>query len=257
MIRLCLHGASGRMGGQVLRVLPEFSDFSLTAALVGPQSARLNQEALPGVSYTCDLHSALKKCDVVVDFSSVEASLRLAQVCAEAGKPLLIGTTGHSQPQLETLKQAAAGIAVLMAANTSPGVFVLQKLCRMAAAMLGDGYDIEILELHHRAKKDAPSGTALGLAQAVRAERDLELSVERASRCQPRSVSELGLASLRGGDVCGEHSVFFLGSGERLELSHRVSDRAIFARGALRLARELLGKTAGFYSMGDVLNTPN
>ena len=253
MIRLCLHGSAGRMGSQVLRVLPEFPDFSLTCALEKQGSARIGAEVAPGVAISCDLPEALARCDVVIDFSTPEASLSLAEGCASGRKPLLIGTTGHSAEQLAAIRKLAGKTALLLVSNTSPGMIAMRRLCAQAKSMLGSGYDVEIVELHHRFKQDAPSGTALSLARELDPEVSAQLIFSRAERRSARTKDELGVASLRGGDVCGEHSVFFLGDGERLQISHQVSDRAIFARGALRLARELLKKGPGFYSVSDLL----
>ena len=255
MIRLCLQGASGRMGSQILRVLPEFSDFSLVSVLESPDRARLGEETCAGIVLSSDTRSGVTCSDVVVDFSCPEASLRLAGICAEMGRPLLIGTTGHSAEQLAELEKAAQKTALLLVSNTSPGVFALQKLCAQAKNMLGAGYDVEILETHHRGKKDAPSGTALALARSLSGAGDQEVVLNRASQPRGAAQSEIGIASLRGGDVYGEHSVLFLGTGERLEITHRVSDRGIFARGALRLARDLPGRRPGFYGISDILKT--
>jgi 4-hydroxy-tetrahydrodipicolinate reductase len=197
------------------------------------------------------------KCDVLIDFSAPEA---LGDCLAEAvnhGIPLLIGTTGLDESADEKIAQAARRIAILRAANTSLGVAVLTDLVERAARALGPDWDIEILEMHHRHKADAPSGTALALGQAAAAARGKPMRSEsgRDGTRLKRKEGAIGFASLRGGTVAGDHDVFFAGPEERLVLSHRAENRMIFARGALAAARFLAGKPAGLYSMRDVIES--
>jgi 4-hydroxy-tetrahydrodipicolinate reductase len=176
---------------------------------------------------------------------------------AAAGVPILIGTTGFDADSREILERAAREIPVLIAPNTSVGVTVVAQLVSMAAAGLGLSYDVEISEAHHRMKRDAPSGTALALGEAVAEARAQSLSevatYDRAGQCVPRSPGSIGFSSLRAGDIVGEHTVTFAGAGERVEITHRATDRIIFARGALRAAEWLIGRPAGLYGMRNVL----
>jgi len=243
--RVVIVGASGRMGLGLLRLLPGFPQFRRHAAVVGPQSASLGRDAgelagLPraGVALSADLDSALKDATLVLDFSTADAARGRVQSCAAAGVPLLLGTTGLGPGLPAIIERASQRIPLLVAANTSLGAAVLEQLVRRAAAALGAGYDVQVQDTHHRHKKDAPSGTALALGQAA-----------EQGRGQPGGV---GYASLRGGDVVGEHEVQFLGEGERLRLAHAATDRAIFARGALQAGLWLLGQPHGRYQMADI-----
>ncbi len=264
MPSLVLHGASGRMGRQVLRLLGGATDWTLLGALVSPDSPWLGRdvgellgEGPRGVLCTTDVDEVLGRgvVDVVVDFSTPGALGGLAARCAEHGAGLVSGTTGLGSAEQAALHAAAERVAVLHAANFSLGVAALAALVRRAAAWLPD-FDAEILELHHRGKADAPSGTALRLADAVQAARapaSLRRVSGREGRPGARAADELGVMALRGGDVAGEHTVLLLGTGERLELTHRATDRAIFARGALRAAAWLVGRAPGRYGIEDVL----
>ena len=264
MPSLVLHGASGRMGRQVLRLLGGTTDWTLRGAVVSPDSpwrdrdvGALLGEARRGVRCTADVDEALGRhpVDVVVDFSTPGAVGGLAARCAEHGAGLVSGTTGLGSTEQAALRAAAERVPVLHAANFSVGVAALAALVRRAAGWLAD-FDVEILELHHRGKADAPSGTALRLADAVQAARS-PASLRRVSgrdgRPGARTADEMGVMALRGGDVAGEHTVLLLGTGERLELTHRATDRAVFARGALRAAAWLVGRSPGRYGIGDVL----
>lgn len=195
--------------------------------------------------------------EIVIDFTSPDSSVTHAGIAAKTGKPLLIGTTGMNPSQLETIAAAAATAPILVAANTSLGVTVLSALVQKTAALLGSDFAIEILEAHHGNKVDAPSGTALALGRAAAAGRGLDLNSHRVSNRDghtgKRQADDIGFAVLRGGDVVGEHTVFFYGQGERLELTHRATDRVLFAKGALQAARWLVGQAPGLYSMQDFL----
>ena len=195
--------------------------------------------------------------DVLVDFSAPDALQHSLDRAVSAGIPILIGTTGLDDSADRLIAEAANGIAVLRAANTSLGVALLAELVERAARVLGDGWDIEITETHHRMKADAPSGTALLLGQAAARGRGVDLSAERGrdGTGLKREAGAVGFASLRGGTVAGDHDVMFLGPEERVILSHRAESRMIFARGALAAARFLVGKPAGLYSMRDVVDS--
>ncbi|MBT9559712.1 MAG: 4-hydroxy-tetrahydrodipicolinate reductase [Myxococcales bacterium] len=192
--------------------------------------------------------------DVIIDFTSPASTRALLDHCVRLGTPLVIGTTGLSPDDHAAIDAAARTIAVLQAANTSVGVSVLVHLVEETARLLGDGFDLEVVEAHHRHKRDAPSGTALALVSALeRGRSGLSRTFARHGDIGPRPQNEIGVQTIRGGDVIGEHTVFYLGSGERLELTHRATDRSLFANGALKAASWLAGRPAGRYTMRDAL----
>ena len=205
-----------------------------------------------------DLARAIERGDgqVVIDFSSAEASVQHARTCSQLTIPLVIGSTGFSAEAKAELARCGQRIAVVMSPNMSVGVNLMIKVAAELAKVLGDGFDVEILEAHHRMKKDAPSGTALKLADEVgaalgRSKADFRLA--REGQIGERAHREIGVQTLRGGDLVGEHTVYFLGDGERIELTHRATSRDQFARGALRAARWAIGRAPGLYEMNDVL----
>lgn len=252
-LKLALVGATGRAGSEVLRVLPEFPQFELCAAVhSGLKQAPLDVATLSGVPLTTDLSAAVKAADCVLEFSSESTSVELAKLCALYKRPLLIASSGHSGSQLEEIRRCAADTPIVHAANLSLGVFVLHELSKQAQKLLGPQYQIEIFEMHHRHKKDAPSGTALSLSRELSAGGDLQVIQDRGVRSGPRKDAELGISSARGGEVLGEHTVFFLGQGDRLELTHRTADRAVFARGGLSVLERLIGKPARLYNLREV-----
>jgi 4-hydroxy-tetrahydrodipicolinate reductase len=263
VISTVIVGATGRMGRSLLQLLPEFPVLRLSAAVGSAGSPQLGQDAgtyaghdACGVHISADLPAALRGAGLVIDFSHAAAAPSHVRAAAEAGVPMLLGTTGLAPEMQGLLQQAAARIPLLVAANTSLGVNLLLQLVERTARALGPEFNIEILEEHHRHKLDAPSGTALALGAA--AARGRGLSLEQASAPQPRGSAgprrpeEIGFAVLRGGDVVGEHEVRFLGSGERLTLAHSATDRAIFARGALRAGQWLAGQPPGRHQMQNV-----
>lgn len=257
MIRACVAGAAGRMGSRIVDALGAEKDFTVTGAFERQGSEHVGRPAGAAV-ISAGIEEALGKgADVVIDFTAPAASLRHAAVCAEKKVALVIGTTGFSSEDRAQLAGHAKRIPLLLAPNMSVGVNVLFRLVAEAARALGPAYEVEIAELHHRAKKDAPSGTALRLAEV--AAEALALSprkafvFERHGDVGPRPQGAIGVQALRGGDVVGDHTVFFLADGERLELTHRATSRDNFARGAIRAARWLAGKAPGFYDMQDVL----
>ncbi len=238
MISLGIFGANGRMGRCIQALLPQFADFQLRAG-IDHQSASLD---------------AFKDCDVVIDFSLASATEDLLAHLEQSKAALVTGVTGRTEAQTEAICALARQRPVFISSNFSLGIAVLADLSRRAACMLED-FDIEIAELHHKRKADAPSGTALQLAQAITAvAKDREiLSSPRWGAGHPRQPQEIGVAALRGGDVTGEHTVYFLGEGERIELTHRATDRGIFAQGALRAARWVKTQSPGVYGMNDLL----
>jgi len=231
-VRMAVAGASGRMGQTVIRAIEDTNGYVLAAALVRGQDWR--ETAVSGAA------------DVVVDFSTPEATLALLGQSVEAGTPHVIGTTGFSAAQAEEIAAAAQRIPIVKSANMSVGICLLAALVKRAAATL-TGFDIEVLEMHHRNKLDAPSGTALLLGEAAAEGR-------QHSRFAGGTERDIGFASLRGGTVVGEHTVIFAGPQERLALAHSAEDRIIFARGALVAAGWIIGRPPGLYSMADVLN---
>jgi 4-hydroxy-tetrahydrodipicolinate reductase len=266
LTRAVLIGVTGRMGRAMLRAAPGFPQLLITGAIASPASLALGRDAgeVAGLGATNlivsgDLPRALAQADVAIDFSHAAATGETLAACRAAGRPLLIGTTGYA-PELEAqLNQAAREIALLVTANTSVGVAVLMELTRRAAQALPRTFDVDILDLHHRTKPDAPSGTALALGRAAAAARGASFPEESAlraapvERSQPHRQGEIGFASVRAGDIVGEHTVLFSGVGEELTLTHRASDRAIFARGALAAALWLAPQPPGRYDMMDFL----
>jgi 4-hydroxy-tetrahydrodipicolinate reductase len=256
VIRAAIIGISGRMGLALVRAASESREISVASAVASPQSAALAKDAGElagvgrlGVHVTSDLAAALAQADVAIDFSNGAATQSNLAACLEARKPLLVGTTGY--PADTDFDAAAKDIPILVAPNTSLGVTLLIELVRQAAAALPEQFDIEIIEAHHWMKKDAPSGTALALGKAAAEGRNHPLEPSRRDGA-PRQGSEIGFAVVRGGDLVGEHSVLFAGIGESLTLSHRATDRALFARGALQAAAWLQARAPGRYFMRDL-----
>ncbi|MDQ6809800.1 MAG: 4-hydroxy-tetrahydrodipicolinate reductase [Verrucomicrobiota bacterium] len=244
-VRVLLIGAGGRMGTAVLAAADS------TEGIVIAGTASRGDSPRP----------AVETCDVVIDFSHADATADLCSACVRELKPLVTGTTGHSAAQRKFLERAAEKIAIVHAANFSIGVNVLFSLTRTAAQLLGEKFDLEIVEAHHRWKKDSPSGTAKRLAEIlcdVRGGRyDTDVAHGREGLSEERAAAQIGMHSIRGGDVVGDHTVIFAGSGERIELTHRASNRATFALGALRAAQWVVDQPAGLYNMEDVLGLTN
>lgn len=248
--RVCLIGASGRVGREIVALLPKYPDLRMTAAIVSARSCEIGKACVDGVSYSPEMERGIRAADLVIDFSHPDSSMTAATLSAQLRTPILIGTTGHTAEQRATLRKLGEEIPLLLAPNTSLGVMVLTELALQAQRLCGDKFDVEIFELHHRMKKDEPSGTALHLAREVASQGNLQINSERRGA---RVSGELGVSALRGGTVPGEHTVFLLGDGERIEITHRAQDRSIFARGALEIGRRLVGRGAGFYSPRDLL----
>ncbi|MDX9720821.1 MAG: 4-hydroxy-tetrahydrodipicolinate reductase [Myxococcota bacterium] len=252
MIRIAIHGAAGRMGQGIANACLQSPDLSVHAMLEHAAHPCIGT-ALPGLpSYSARLDDALGA-DLIVDFSHPSAISPLLDFCAKQRLRLLSGTTGIDESIHRRFAEAAEQCALLWAANTSVGVNVLMKLVAEAAEALGQGWDTELLELHHRHKRDAPSGTALVLAQLAKGNSTKQLVFSRQGKECKRADDDIAVLALRGGDVVGEHTVFFLSEGERLELSHRASHRGVLIDGAIRAARWLANKDPGLYTMRDVL----
>ena len=257
-------GAAGRMGCRVIACLADAPDLTLVGALEAPGHAALGRDAGEvagigrlGVSVTADPPAVLTRDRILVEFSIPEATLEHLRVVARGGGRAVIGTTGFTAPQREEIARLAETVPILVSPNMSVGVNLAFKLLAQMAQTLGDEYDVEITEIHHRFKKDAPSGTALRMAEVIAGAlgRDLSRVAVYGRQGMPgeRSRDEIGLLSLRSGDVVGEHTVTFGNLGERLELTHRAHSRDTFARGAIRAARFIAGAPPGLYSMQDVL----
>jgi 4-hydroxy-tetrahydrodipicolinate reductase len=241
---LTVFGITGRMGQSLIRALREDPQFRLRGAIASADSVRLGKDAAADgaptdVLISADPEAGLRQAVVALDFSVGSAVAAHARACAAASIPLLVGATGYDAAAKDELARAAESIAVLIAPNTSVGVAVLHDLAAAASRALG-GYDVDIAEAHHRDKRDAPSGTALNLAATIAKSRGVD----------PAGID---ISVVRSGDIVGEHTVSFTGAGERLEITHRATDRITFARGALRAAAWLIGRPAGLYGMQDVL----
>ncbi|MDT7516969.1 4-hydroxy-tetrahydrodipicolinate reductase [Rhodoferax mekongensis] len=261
---IAIAGASGRMGQMLIDAVRAADDCTLAGALdiAGSPSLGLDAGAFSGqatgVLITADVREGLKNSQALIDFTRPEGTLAHLQVCRELGVAAVIGTTGFTDEQKAEIAEIAKSIPIMMAPNMSVGVNVTLKLLEMAAKALATGYDIEIVEAHHRHKVDAPSGTALKMGEVIADAlgRDLkECAVyERYGVTGERDPSSIGFATIRGGDIVGDHTVLFAGTGERIEISHKSSSRATYAQGSLRAVRFLAGRAPGLYDMFDVLN---
>ena len=263
MLKVVIAGCSGRMGHALLEAI--FSDIELTlhAAIDRADSVTIGRDAgeqfgkKTNVLIASDMNAALKGADVLVDFTRPEASLMYLSECEIAKVGMIIGTTGFNAEQKNTISNAAQNIPIVFAPNMSVGVTLLINLVQAAAKVLSDGYDVEIVEAHHRHKVDAPSGTALRLGEAVAAALGRNLQecaiYGREGVTGERNANTIGFATVRGGDVVGDHTVLFAGIGERIELTHKASSRATFALGALRAGKFLADKHNGLFDMQDVL----
>ncbi|RYF75187.1 MAG: 4-hydroxy-tetrahydrodipicolinate reductase [Comamonadaceae bacterium] len=261
--RVAVAGASGRMGRMLIEAIRGDATLRLCGALDQPASASLGLDAgaasgfHAGVPITADLHAGLKDAQVLIDFTRPEGTLAHLAVCRELGVQAVIGTTGFSDEQKVRIGEIGCDIAIVMAPNMSVGVNVTLKLLQMAARALSTGYDIEIVEAHHRHKVDAPSGTALKMGEVIAEAlgRDLKdcAVYAREGVTGERDPSSIGFATIRGGDIVGDHTVLFAGIGERIEISHKSSSRATYAQGSLRAVQFLATQRAGLFDMFDVL----
>jgi 4-hydroxy-tetrahydrodipicolinate reductase len=268
MLKIAVIGATGRMGRAIINAMAGSGDLALSGAVTMPGDPLLGADAAEqaglsasGVIVTDDRAAGLLNAHAAIDFTlpvALEANLGAA---LQSGTPIVVGTTGLGPKQQASLKSAAAHIPLVYAANMSVGMNVFMALVRRAAAVLDDDYDAEIVEAHHRHKVDAPSGTALALGEMIASGRGRQLNdiavYERHGQVGPRVPGTVGFSVVRGGSIVGDHQVLFASDEERLELIHRASDRAAFARGALRAARWIAGRAPGMYSMADVLGLEN
>jgi 4-hydroxy-tetrahydrodipicolinate reductase len=239
MVKVIVTGSKGRMGRALVACAPTHSEVQIVAQ----------------VDQGDDLRKVIELGDVVVDFSSHSATASIAALCAEHKKAMVIGTTGHSNEHRLQITSLGSRVPIVLSANFSTGVNALYWLTRKAAEILGPGFDLEIVEMHHRLKRDAPSGTARTLAEILTEVRGRQLTIHhgRAGVSGERTAMEIGLHSIRGGDVVGDHTVIFADQGERLELTHKASSRETFANGALRAAQWVVAQKPGLYDMQDVL----
>lgn len=264
MTNVAVLGVSGRMGRSLVRAIRESADLSLTGALASAGSHSLGRDAGDvaetgpvAVAVTADRATALAGAQVAIDFTLPGATIANLEAAVAHGIPVVIGTTGLDEACHAAVRRLSHDLPVLVAPNMSLGVNLLFGLVARASAALGDDYDIEICDAHHRAKVDAPSGTALRIAEIAAGARGVTLADvgihSRAGQTGPRPRGGIGFAVIRGGDIVGEHRVLYAGSGESLELTHRASDRSTFAHGALTAARWVIGRPPGLYGMADVL----
>lgn len=263
MLKVVIAGVSGRMGHALLDGVFADEGLQLHAALDRAESPMLGRDAgeqfgrISGVKISADVQLALNGADVLVDFTRPEASMQYLQACQQAGVKLVIGTTGFSEAQKAAITAASHEIGIVFAPNMSVGVTLLINLVEQAARVLSEGYDIEVVEMHHRHKVDAPSGTALRLGEAAAKGIDKALKdcavYAREGVTGEREAGTIGFATMRGGDVVGDHTVVLAGVGERVELTHKASSRATFALGALRASKYLADKPVGLFDMRDVL----
>lgn len=262
-LKICVAGASGRMGHMLIEAIQAADDCVLSGALDVSGSPALGADAAAflgtssGVLITSDVRQGLAGADCLIDFTRPEGTLAHLKLCRELGVKAVIGTTGFSEEEKAAIQDAARDIAVVFAPNMSVGVNVTLKLLQMAAKAMSTGYDIEIIEAHHRHKVDAPSGTALKMGEVIAEAlgRDLKdcAVYAREGVTGERDPSSIGFATIRGGDIVGDHTVLFAGTGERIEVTHKSSSRVTYAQGSLRAVRFLAGQSRGLFDMFDVL----
>jgi 4-hydroxy-tetrahydrodipicolinate reductase len=263
MLNIAVAGAGGRMGRMLVEAVLGATDMRLAGALDVAGSPALGQDAgafagrVTGVVVTSDLRAGLGGVDVLIDFTRPEGTLAHLAACRELGVRMVIGTTGFTTAGRADIEAAAGQLAIVLAPNMSVGVNVMFKLVEQAARALGEGYDLEVIEAHHKHKVDAPSGTALALGEALARARGVDLAsagvFERHGHTGERRAGSIGFATVRGGDIVGEHTVLYCGAGERIEISHKSGSRANYAEGSLRAARFVASRSKGLFGMADVL----
>jgi len=264
MIKIAVTGAAGRMGGRIITAIKEADGMELAGACEIAGHPQIGQDAASvagcgpsGVLISDSLEQALSQAEVLIDFTFPEVTLENLAVCARLGRMIVIGSTGFTPEQRQKAEAFAARIPVVLAPNMSVGVNACFKLLKKAAQILGNGFDVEIVELHHNKKKDSPSGTAVRMGEVVADAlgRDYQkvANYHREGMCGERTKEEIGMQTVRGGDIVGEHTVYFIGMGERIEITHRAMSRDMFARGAVRAASWLADKKPGMYDMQNVL----
>lgn len=251
MLKLLVNGLNGQMGHAVLRILPQFADRIELACGVDPTGGSFDVPVYPNAA------SIETPFDVAIDFSIPRATMEILSYCVEKKKPIVICTTGLEGEQIEAIEKASKVIPVFRSGNMSLGINLLRTLCRQARQTLGAGFDVEIIETHHNRKIDAPSGTAKMLAESIASasEQEMHCVYGRHASNHRRERNEIGIHSLRGGTIVGEHEVLFLGEDEAVTLKHQAFSKGVFANGALRAAEFLNGKPAGLYDMDDLVGT--
>ncbi len=263
-MKVAIVGAAGRMGSRLIHAVLEAEGLELTGATERPGHPQIGMDAglvagagELGILISDDLAATMVHADVLIDFTFPDVTLKNLHVCAELGKRVVSGSTGFTPEQRAEVEKYAEEIPVVLAPNMSVGVNACFKLLKEAAKILGDGFDVEVVELHHNKKKDSPSGTAVRMgevvAEALGRDYNRVANYHREGLCGERTKEEIGMQTVRGGDIVGEHTVYFIGMGERIEISHRAMSRDLFARGAARACQWLNGKEPGLYDMQDVL----
>lgn len=264
MLNIAVTGAAGRMGKAIINTISEAEGAVLTGALEHSESPSLGADAgdaagagHAGVKITDDMDRAFKKAGAIIDFSHPDVTMKAVEYASAKGVALVIGTTGLSHSQREAVAKAAERTRIVMAPNMSVGVNLMLKLVEAATSVIGSDYDIEIIEAHHRHKKDAPSGTALRIAEVItntlKVDLDSVAVYERKGIIGERTKGEIGMQTIRAGDIVGDHTVMFATPGERVEITHKASSRETFSKGAVRAALWLEGRESGLYDMQDVL----
>ena len=264
MIKIAVCGAAGRMGQHIINSVVEAEGVVLSGALERPGHPQTGQDAgviagcgALGVSISDDLNAVIASCDVMIDFTVPKVSLKNLEACALKNKSIVIGSTGFTPEERALAAELARDIPVVIAPNMSVGVNVCFKVLKDVAKTLGDDFDVEIVELHHNKKKDAPSGTAVRMgevvAEALGRDYNQVANYHREGICGERTKEEIGMQTVRGGDIIGEHTVYFIGQGERIEISHRAMTRDMFSRGSVRAAKWVTAQKPGIFDMQDVL----
>jgi 4-hydroxy-tetrahydrodipicolinate reductase len=264
MLKIIVSGAAGRMGSRIIALSKDYENIKLVGALERKDHKNIGQDigeivgiGQTGVKLSGDINDVVEKADVLIEFSIPKASLEHLKIASDKGISMVIGTTGFSKEEIMEIKSNTNKIPCVLAPNMSVGVNLLLKVLRDVAQVLGDDYDVEIIEAHHRLKKDAPSGTAIRMAQVVAnaLNRNLEETAvyARKGMIGERKTKEIGIQTIRAGDIVGEHTVLFGGLGERIEITHKASSRDTFARGALKAALWVSKQKPGLYDMQDVL----
>ncbi len=263
-MNVAIVGAAGRMGGRLIQAVVAADGLELVGATERPGHPQIGTDAGMlaavgelGIKISDDLEATLLEADVLIDFTFPEVTLKNLEICAKLGKKVVTGSTGFTPEQKQQVEKFAEQVSVVMAPNMSVGVNACFKLLKEAANILGDDFDVEIVEMHHNKKKDSPSGTAVRMgevvAEALGRDYNKVANYHREGMCGERTHDEIGMQTIRGGDIVGEHTVYFIGMGERIEISHRAMSRDMFARGAVRACQWLQDKDTGLYDMQDVL----
>jgi len=264
MMKVAIVGAAGRMGGRLIQAVIAAEGLELTGATERPGHPQIGTDAgllaavgELGVPISDDLAATMENADILIDFTFPEVTLQNLEICAKFGKMVVSGSTGFTPEQKSQVKKYAEQIPVVLAPNMSVGVNACFKLLKEAANILGEDFDVEVVELHHNQKKDSPSGTAVRMGEVIAETlgRDYNqvANYHREGMCGARTKTEIGMQTVRGGDIVGEHTVYFIGMGERIEISHRAMSRDMFARGAVRACQWLQNQDSGLYDMQDVL----